>query len=229
MSFVRGPAALASGWNVAPSSTDTAARYRQVGGFTSVVAIGEPSESTGFPAGAVVARRGVEAREMTANGARFVAVIGAGAMGGRIVRRLLECGHEVVVWNRTAARAAALIALGVVGEALALAGSLGLSRDAAFDVLASTPLAAQAGRRRPAVEADRFPPRFALALARKDAELVVDAAAAAGVELRHAAAAMAWYREAEAAGLGDRDYSTILAWIPGSRFVPALTASRCRA
>jgi 3-hydroxyisobutyrate dehydrogenase-like beta-hydroxyacid dehydrogenase len=115
------------------------------------------------------------------------------------------------------ANAALLEALGVLGEALALAGSLGLSRDAAFDVLASTPLAAQAGRRRPAVEADRFPPRFALALARKDAELVVEAATAAGVELRHAAAAMAWYREAEAAGLGDRDYSAILAWILGGR------------
>src|SRR3954452_2943393 len=35
-----------------------------------------------------------------------IAVLGLGAMGSRIARRLLAAGHEVVVWNRTAARAA---------------------------------------------------------------------------------------------------------------------------
>src|SRR5438477_620753 len=34
-----------------------------------------------------------------------VAVIGLGAMGSRIARRLLDAGHDVVVWNRTPARA----------------------------------------------------------------------------------------------------------------------------
>jgi 3-hydroxyisobutyrate dehydrogenase-like beta-hydroxyacid dehydrogenase len=291
---------------------------------------------------------------VTATGASFVAVIGVGAMGGRLARRLLECGHEVVVWNRTPSRATALIphgaliapdpaeaarradaaitmvsdpaalravtegpdglaagiepraaviqmgtvgpvataqlaralpdgvelvdapalgslaevesgsleifaggapatverwrpllsdlgrvryvgavgagaaaklvanaalleTVGVLGEALALAGRLGLSREAAFEVLATTPLAAQAERRRPALEADRFPPRFALALARKDAELVVEAASTAGLDLRHAVAAAAWYRDAERGGLGDRDYSALLAWIDRAR------------
>jgi len=40
------------------------------------------------------------------------AVIGLGAMGSRIVRRLLEAGHDVVVWNRTPARLAQSIDLG---------------------------------------------------------------------------------------------------------------------
>lgn len=33
-----------------------------------------------------------------------IAVIGLGAMGGRIAQRMLDAGHEVTVWNRTASR-----------------------------------------------------------------------------------------------------------------------------
>jgi 3-hydroxyisobutyrate dehydrogenase-like beta-hydroxyacid dehydrogenase len=103
--------------------------------------------------------------------------------------------------------------LGVLGEALALADGLGLDRNTAFEILASTPLAAQAERRRPSLEADEFPPRFTLSLARKDADLIAEAAATAGVDLRLAAAAHSWLREAEDAGLGDADYSAVLARI----------------
>jgi 3-hydroxyisobutyrate dehydrogenase-like beta-hydroxyacid dehydrogenase len=53
----------------------------------------------------------------------------------------------------------------VLGEALKLADRLGLSREAAYEVLSLSPIAAQAERRRAAVEANDFPPRFALALA----------------------------------------------------------------
>ena len=38
------------------------------------------------------------------------AVIGLGAMGSRIARRLLDAGHELVVWNRTPEKAAELVA-----------------------------------------------------------------------------------------------------------------------
>jgi 3-hydroxyisobutyrate dehydrogenase len=99
--------------------------------------------------------------------------------------------------------------IGVLGEALALAEHLGLAMAKAFEVLATTPLAAQAERRRPAIEGDDFPPRFALYLARKDAELVVEA----DRELRLTDAARTWLAEAEEAGWGDRDYSAVLAWI----------------
>ena len=37
-----------------------------------------------------------------------VAVVGLGGMGSRIARRLLDAGHELTVWNRTAAKAEAL-------------------------------------------------------------------------------------------------------------------------
>lgn len=103
--------------------------------------------------------------------------------------------------------------LGLLGEALALADGLGLSRAAAFDVLAGTPLAAQAERRRAAIESGEFPARFSLALARKDADLIAAAAAEAGVDLRLAEAARARLADAEAAGLGERDYSALLEWI----------------
>jgi 3-hydroxyisobutyrate dehydrogenase-like beta-hydroxyacid dehydrogenase len=106
--------------------------------------------------------------------------------------------------------------LGVLGEALALADGLGLSRDTAFDVLSVTPVAAQAQRRRPAVESGEYPPRFALALARKDADLAVAAAAAAGVEVRLARAAHDWLADAEHAGMGGRDYASVLERILGT-------------
>ena len=105
--------------------------------------------------------------------------------------------------------------IGVLGEALALAEGLGLSRAKAFEVLAATPLAGQAERRREAIEGGEYPPRFTLYLARKDAELVVAAAEEAGVDLRLTDAARRWLADADEAGWGDRDYSAVLAWILG--------------
>ncbi|HEX6967509.1 MAG TPA: NAD(P)-dependent oxidoreductase [Micromonosporaceae bacterium] len=99
--------------------------------------------------------------------------------------------------------------LGLIGESLALGTGLGLSRDAVWRVLATTPLAAQAERRRPVVE-DAAPKRFSLSLAYKDANLIATAADAAGVDLKLARAAQAWFAEADAAGLSSEDYSVVL-------------------
>jgi 3-hydroxyisobutyrate dehydrogenase-like beta-hydroxyacid dehydrogenase len=108
-----------------------------------------------------------------------------------------------------------------MGEALALGHALGLSQDATFDVLQASPLGAQAERRRPAIESGDYPPRFALTLARKDADLIAAAAHASAIELRLADATRAWLRDAEVAGWGDRDYAAMLGWIlataPGGR------------
>jgi 3-hydroxyisobutyrate dehydrogenase-like beta-hydroxyacid dehydrogenase len=43
-----------------------------------------------------------------------VGVVGLGAMGSRIARRLLDSGHELVVWNRDPARTEPLTAAGAV-------------------------------------------------------------------------------------------------------------------
>jgi 3-hydroxyisobutyrate dehydrogenase-like beta-hydroxyacid dehydrogenase len=103
--------------------------------------------------------------------------------------------------------------LAVLGEALALAEGLGLSRDVAFEILGATPLAAQAERRRASVESGDYPPRFALSLARKDAELIREAAASASLELPAAEAARTWLARAEEAGDGTLDYSATVAEI----------------
>jgi 3-hydroxyisobutyrate dehydrogenase/2-hydroxy-3-oxopropionate reductase len=125
--------------------------------------------------------------------------------------------HLGPVGAGTAAKLVANTALvgviGILGEALALAERLGLSRDAAFEVLGKTALAGQAERRRSAVESGEYPPRFALYLARKDADLILEAAGKKGLELRLTKAADEWLAEAENAGLGDKDYSAVLARI----------------
>src|SRR5205814_8270789 len=82
--------------------------------------------------------------------------------------------------------------IGVLGEALALAEGLGLPREKAFEVLAATPLAAQAERRRESVQSGEHPPRFAPYLARKDAELVASAPRAAGGRLRLRGGRRSW-------------------------------------
>ena len=44
-----------------------------------------------------------------------IAVLGLGAMGARMARRLIDAGHDVAVYNRTPARMAPLVALGARG------------------------------------------------------------------------------------------------------------------
>jgi 3-hydroxyisobutyrate dehydrogenase-like beta-hydroxyacid dehydrogenase len=133
---------------------------------------------------------------------------------------LSELGSPLHVGALGAGAAAKLVAnstllgvLGVLGEALALADAFGLSRDAAFQVLSTTPITAQVERRRASLESGDYPARFRLSLARKDADLIVDAAATVGADLRLAQAARSWIVEAEEAGLADDDYSAVLAYI----------------
>ena len=111
------------------------------------------------------------------------------------------------------ANATLLGALATLGESLALADGLGLTRESAYRILAVTPLAAQAARRRPTIEQDAYPRRFALSLAHKDSRLVAEAARDAGVELHVAKAVRAWLAQAELAGRGGLDYTAILATI----------------
>jgi 3-hydroxyisobutyrate dehydrogenase-like beta-hydroxyacid dehydrogenase len=97
----------------------------------------------------------------------------------------------------------------LLGETLALADRLGIHREAAWSVLDTTPLAAQAQRRRPVIDADSYPPRFSLRLAQKDAALISTAGAAPPIS----AAVATWLTEAAAAGLGDLDYTAVLSHI----------------
>jgi 3-hydroxyisobutyrate dehydrogenase-like beta-hydroxyacid dehydrogenase len=107
--------------------------------------------------------------------------------------------------------------IAVLGEALALADALGMARQTTFELLAATPIGAQAERRRPALERGEYPARFALPLARKDADLVLEAAAERDAELRLARAARSWLVDAERSGHADEDYSSVLRKILGER------------
>jgi 3-hydroxyisobutyrate dehydrogenase/2-hydroxy-3-oxopropionate reductase len=152
------------------------------------------------------------------SGTLTIFVGGAEADLGRVEPVLTVLGSPLHVGGVGAASAAKLVAnftlfgvLGVIGEALAAADALGLSRESAFEVLAATPVAAQAERRRPAIEADEYPPRFKLSLARKDVELL--ALAVPDSDLRIFEAARSWLADAENAGRGEQDYAAVLAQI----------------
>jgi 3-hydroxyisobutyrate dehydrogenase-like beta-hydroxyacid dehydrogenase len=113
--------------------------------------------------------------------------------------------------------------IGVLGEALAVAQGLGLPREVTFEVLETTALADQAKRRRASIESGDYPPRFGLSLARKDADLILEAGA--DLDLRVIEAARSWLAEAEEAGLGKDDYSAVLSRIlqPGVNRAPTRT------
>ncbi|MEV4101765.1 Rid family hydrolase [Nonomuraea sp. NPDC049649] len=103
----------------------------------------------------------------------------------------------------------------LVAETLAYGNAHGIDREALLDVLAGTPLGAVAERlREPARET-----RYALGLAAKDLSL------AAWPEATLAAAAHRRLREAEAAGLGERDLTAVAGHVaaghgPVARVVP---------
>ncbi|MFD3733888.1 NAD(P)-dependent oxidoreductase [Streptomyces sp. NPDC058632] len=140
---------------------------------------------------------------------------------------LRDIGQVSHVGELGAASAAKLVAnsalfgiVALLGESVALAEGLGLDRRTALDVLASTPLAAQAERRRTSLETDAFPTRFSLRLAAKDADLIRGAAADHGVELRLGAATRSWIAEAQAAGYSEEDYTVILRAATGKDHSP---------
>jgi 3-hydroxyisobutyrate dehydrogenase-like beta-hydroxyacid dehydrogenase len=156
------------------------------------------------------------------SGTLLVFVGGPDALADRWSSLLEALGRPIRVGPLGAGASAKLVAnatlvgtLTLLGETLALADRLGIGRETAFGILASTPLAAQAERRRPSLEADDFPVRFRLALARKDARLVAAAAEETGVHARVLAAAAEWFAEADNAGLCTRDYSEVLKHILG--------------
>jgi 3-hydroxyisobutyrate dehydrogenase-like beta-hydroxyacid dehydrogenase len=141
-------------------------------------------------------------RDEAENGALVVL---AGGSSGDVerLRPLLERFGTVIHAGDTGAGAAAkLVAnstlfgvLAALGESVALGRTLELDDSTLFDILAATPLAAQAERRRAVLEGEASPPRFPVRLALKDAELI-----AAVVDQPSLAGARAWL-----AAVADRD------------------------
>lgn len=103
-----------------------------------------------------------------------------------------------------------------LAEALRLGEALGLDRLTLLERLGRSPIATTVARKKDLVASGSYPPSFKLELARKDMRLVQEAAAAAGVELKVNRAAETYIVEADEAGLGDLDYSAVIAHVLGA-------------
>jgi 3-hydroxyisobutyrate dehydrogenase-like beta-hydroxyacid dehydrogenase len=106
-----------------------------------------------------------------------------------------------------------------LAEGLVFAGVLGIDPQAALDVLRDSPAASrQMETKGPKMVAGDFSVQARLGQHLKDVDLILDAAAGAGVTLTLAAAHRAILDTAVAAGLGDLDNSAIIsAYQPDSR------------
>lgn len=105
--------------------------------------------------------------------------------------------------------------MGGLAEALALADAFGLDEAGVLDILAESPIGVTVKSKRKLIESGEYPANFKLGLAAKDLRLVTEAAGAAGVDLRMAAAARSWLEQANEHGLGDLDYSAVIAEVRG--------------
>ncbi|HEX5951113.1 MAG TPA: NAD(P)-dependent oxidoreductase [Actinomycetota bacterium] len=105
--------------------------------------------------------------------------------------------------------------MSIVGEALALADALGLERERSVPVLLGSRIGPALEAKLDKIESGVYDPSFRLSLMLKDARLILDAAERRGVDLRVARAAEDWYERAQASGLGDLDYSAVVAEITG--------------
>lgn len=111
-----------------------------------------------------------------------------------------------------------LVALmSTLAEALSLADALALDQRRVLDMLADSPIGTTVRSKRDHLDSGRYPPRFRLELAAKDARLAVEAAEGHGRDPRIARAARSWLEDAVKSGYGDLDYSAVIAHVRGRK------------
>jgi 3-hydroxyisobutyrate dehydrogenase-like beta-hydroxyacid dehydrogenase len=115
------------------------------------------------------------------------------------------------------------VTITALGEALALADTLGLDRGTLLDILAESPIGSTVRSKRANIESGTYPPGFKLRLALKDLRLVTESPAQPGRDLRLAAASLSWLEQAAQAGADDLDYSAVVATILGAESGPSNT------
>ncbi len=103
--------------------------------------------------------------------------------------------------------------VGVLSEALALSEAYGVSWNQLLDVLNRTAFAAVGQRYLPRVVDPSSPTHFRLALAAKDLEYASRAAFETNVSLNIVGAAARLFKHADAAGLGDLDYTRVIDFV----------------
>jgi 3-hydroxyisobutyrate dehydrogenase len=104
----------------------------------------------------------------------------------------------------------------LLAEALALADRLGVDQGVALDALGASPMGIIVERTREKIETGSYPPAFKLALAAKDLGLAVGLAGGRGLELRLAQAARSRLQAADRDGLGELDFSAVVAHLRGT-------------
>lgn len=100
-----------------------------------------------------------------------------------------------------------------LGEALALGDGFGLDLHKVLDMLETSPIAHSVHTKREKIESGNWLANFRLELGSKDLRLVSEAALARGVQLRQVPAAKSWFDDALKNGMGDLDYSAVIAQI----------------
>lgn len=147
--------------------------------------------------------------------------VGGSSADFELVRPVLESlgrprhvgGPGIGAATKLAVNVTIVAAMAVIGEALAIGGALGVSREVLLDSLVDSPLGGLAKRKRALIEAGEFPPQFKLRLAAKDIRLVDSAATSAGLRTPVTGAVHQWLEEAERAGAGGLDFAALVALI----------------
>jgi 3-hydroxyisobutyrate dehydrogenase-like beta-hydroxyacid dehydrogenase len=106
--------------------------------------------------------------------------------------------------------------MAALGEALALADAFGLDQGMVLDVLVESALGTTTRSKRGRIESGVYEPNFRLEMALKDSVLINEAAARRGRSLPVARAVREVLAGAEREGLGDLDYSAVIAHIRGA-------------
>ena len=105
--------------------------------------------------------------------------------------------------------------MSLTGEALALGDRFGLDETQVLAALLDSPIGPAVKRKLDKIETDRYTASFKLALMRKDMGLVTEAAGRRDATIPLVTAAAGWMARAQEDGLGELDYSAVVAAIRG--------------
>jgi 3-hydroxyisobutyrate dehydrogenase-like beta-hydroxyacid dehydrogenase len=131
-----------------------------------------------------------------------------------VLALLGEPVHVGPVPNGTALKHVVLAAnspmVALLAEAIALGERLGLDRTLLLDELELSRIGALVRRKRPMIEAGRYPANARLSVFAKDMRLIRQAGDDAGMSMTMVAAALGLAEEAVTGGLADLDYSVLI-------------------
>lgn len=170
--------------------------------------------------GAVLVDAPVSGSVAAAEAGELTLLVGGPASALEVVRPVLDAvGRSIHHLGPTGSGAVAKLAVNgiifaignAVSESLVVAERAGIDREAMYDLLEDSAVAApMVGYRRDSwLDPDGTPPTFSLALAAKDLRLLVELAASLGVPVEQARTNLAMVTDAADAGLADNDMADV--------------------